>query len=72
MEDPIVIVTEHSREMLLTVPEFADRLRVHPKSIYRLIQKGRQAGVVYVGRHLRINASVALALPPDVIKTTIE
>lgn len=64
MEDPIVIVTEHGREMLLTVPEFAELLRVHPQTIYKLIQEDRQPGVVRVGRHLRINAAVALALPP--------
>ena len=66
MDESIVIVTEHGREVLMTVPEFADLLRVHPKSIYRLIQEGRQPGVVYAGRHLRIHASVALAArPPD-------
>lgn len=59
-EEPIVIVTEPKREHLLTVIEFADLVRVHPLSVYRLIRKNQQRGVVRVGRHIRINAGIAL------------
>lgn len=58
-EDPIVVTTA-KHEPLLTVQEFADRLRVHPITIYRLIREGKQAGVVRIGRHIRINAKIAL------------
>lgn len=64
MEPPTVVVTEPGREELLTVQEFADRVRSHPLTIYRLIREGRQAGVVRVGRQIRINVTVALAVTP--------
>jgi excisionase family DNA binding protein len=60
-EEPIVIVTEHTREVLLTVQEFASLVRVHPLSIYRLIRERKQRGVVRVGKHIRINKTIALA-----------
>lgn len=60
MEEPTVIVTEHTRQQLLTVQEFAVLVRIHPLSIYRLIREDKQPGVVRVGRHIRINASIAL------------
>ncbi len=60
MEQSIVIVTEHRREHLLTVQEFADLVRVHPLSVYRMIREGRLPGVVRVGKHIRINRRIAL------------
>lgn len=58
-EEPVVIVTEPSRRTLLTVPEYADQLRVHPRTVYRWISEGTQRGVVRAGRHLRIDPSIA-------------
>ena len=62
MKPPVVALTEPRREQLLTVQEFADLARVHPCSIYRLIQAGRQKGVVRVGRQIRINPIIAAAV----------
>lgn len=45
---------------LLTVKEFADRIRVHPGTIYRRIREQRQPGVHRFGRDLRIDLAVAL------------
>lgn len=58
-KEPIVIVTYPKREQLLTVEEYAELVRMHPGSIYRLIREEKQAGVVRVGRHIRINAAIA-------------
>ena len=64
MEEPIVIVTEHPREHLLTVQEFSDLTRVHPLSVYRLIREDKLPGVVRIGRHIRINVTIALGRHP--------
>lgn len=58
-DKPIVIVTYPKREHLLTVEEYASLVRMHPGSIYRLIREAKQPGVVRVGRHIRINATIA-------------
>jgi hypothetical protein len=60
MDDPVVIVTEHTREHLSTVEEFAAELRVHPKSVYRWIRADKLKGVVHVGGLIRINKNEAL------------
>jgi excisionase family DNA binding protein len=60
MDEPIVIVTEHTRQHLSTVQEFADLLRVHPKTIYRLIRADKLKGVVRLDNTIRINANEAL------------
>ncbi len=49
--------------MLLTVKEFADHIRMHPRSIYRRIWNGTQPGVVRVGRDYRIDLETALKPP---------
>lgn len=40
---------------LLTVKEFADRVRQHPLSVYRRIREGRQPGVYRVGGSIRLD-----------------
>jgi len=55
------MLSHPGRHQLLTVQEFADLARVHPKSIYRRIKEGRQPGVVEVGREYRIDVVIALA-----------
>lgn len=60
MDDPVVIVTEHTREHLWTVQEFADELRVDPSTVYRLIRADKLKGVVRVGGFIRINVNQAL------------
>lgn len=49
---------DRRRDRLLTVKEFADRVRQHPLSVYRRIREGRQPGVHRVGGSIRLN-------PPD-------
>jgi len=61
MEEQTVYVTEHSREHLLTVPEFAELTRVHPLTVYRLIREGKLRGIVLVGGAIRINRRLALS-----------
>lgn len=61
MEDPIVAVTARTRQHLMTVQEFADHVRAHPRTIYRLIKANKQPGVVKVGGLIRINPRVALS-----------
>jgi len=46
-------------EALLTVEELAKILRLHPKTVYRLVEKGKLA-CIRVGRNIRFS--------PDVIK----
>lgn len=60
MDEPIVIVTEQTRQHLWTVQEFADELRVTPLSVYRLIRADKLKGVIRVGRHIRIDVNIAL------------
>jgi excisionase family DNA binding protein len=60
MDEPIVAVTARTHQQLLTVQEFASLVRIHPLSVYRMIREGRQRGVIKLGRHIRINASIAL------------
>lgn len=55
-------MTEHQ---YLTVKEFADRMRLHPLSVYRRIRERRQPGVVRLGRDIRIDLEIALN-PPSV------
>jgi hypothetical protein len=47
-------------EQLLTVPEFADLVRQHAKTVYARIARHEQPGVVRVGRSVRIDVAVAL------------
>jgi len=42
------------RDRLLTVKEYADVVRQHPRSVYRRIWEGRQPGVTRVGGNIRI------------------
>lgn len=64
MAPPTVVVTEYTRQQLLTVQEYAGLVRVHPLSVYRLIREKKQLGVVKVGRQIRINVAVALEVKP--------
>lgn len=54
-----------SPEELLTVKEFADRVRQHPMSVYRRIRENRQPGVRRFGRDIRIDVSEAMREPPN-------
>ncbi|MEZ5290163.1 MAG: helix-turn-helix domain-containing protein [Vicinamibacterales bacterium] len=47
-------------EQLLTVAEFAALVRMDAKTVYRLVARGELAGVIRVGRAIRIDASVSL------------
>ena len=47
-------------ETLLTVKEYADLIRVHPRTVYRRIWQHRQPGALRVGRDIRIDLSEAL------------
>jgi excisionase family DNA binding protein len=42
---------------LLTVPETARRLGLHPDSLYRLIREGQFPPAVNIGRSIRISVS---------------
>lgn len=44
-------------ETLLTVEEVAKILRLHPKTIYRLVEKGKLA-CIRVGRNIRFSSNV--------------
>lgn len=44
----------------LTVQEFADLIRVHPRTVYRRIWANRQPGVLRFGRDIRIHVPTAL------------
>lgn len=44
--------TERAR--LMTVKEYADRVRQHPESVYRRIREGRQPGVLRIGGSVRL------------------
>lgn len=46
------------RARLLTVKEYADIARQHPRSVYRRVSTGRQPGVHRVGGSIRLE-------PPD-------
>lgn len=59
-------ISERSAE-LLTVKEYATLLRLHPRSVYRRIWEGRQAGVCRDGREIRIDITIALRCSPDSI-----
>jgi excisionase family DNA binding protein len=47
--------------MLLTVDEVAERMRLRPATVYRLIRDGI-LGCVYLGRVIRVRESVLEAL----------
>ena len=55
-------IEARSRE-LLTVKEYAALLRQHQWSVYRRIRQGRQAGVVRVGRDIRIDLALVHDAP---------
>lgn len=52
---------EHVVELqVATVPEIADLLRVAPKTVYAMIDRGELPGVRRVGRTIRISRSAVL------------
>lgn len=61
MTDPArVAALKAQQAKLLTVKEYAYVVRVNPQTIYRRIWSGRQRGVHYDGRAIRLN-------PPDTV-----
>jgi excisionase family DNA binding protein len=56
-----------SADPLYTVEEFAAVVRLHPKTIYALIAKGKLPGVVRIGRSVRILRAQACGVvsPPE-------
>lgn len=52
-----------SEPVYLSVKEYAALMRIHPLSVYRRIREGRQAGVVRMGRDIRIHLETALNPP---------
>lgn len=58
---------EYARANFLTVKEYAALIRQHPLSVYRRIREGRQAGVIRLGRDIRIDLAIATAPPPVLV-----
>ena len=51
------------RDELLTVQEYADLVRLHPKHVYERIARGVQLGAERIGGQWRIDLGVVLLAP---------
>ena len=55
MQEAVEALDEALRPKLVTVPEAAAYFGVSPSHIYDLVAEGKLAGVVRLGRSIRIN-----------------